>query len=55
MSPREIKELEGWIDDANRIRVVYTDGGVSRWFSRLLHTGDDGVLVIPGDIERELG
>lgn len=42
--------LEEWPTDANRVRMVFSDGSVSRWFSRLIHTGDDGVLCIPDDL-----
>lgn len=30
-----LSHLEGWGDDDNRVRFVYTDGRTSNWVSRL--------------------
>ena len=39
--------LEEFQTDRNRVRVVMEDGTAGRWFSRLRHTGDDGILDVP--------
>ena len=39
--------LEEFPTDENRVRVVLEDGTAGRWFSRLRHTGDEGLLRVP--------